>query len=205
MDKQALDIPRIGVLPSGPLDSICDVGEITVGHCTLADGPLQTGVTVVRPHGGDPFLDKTPAAATVLNGFGKMEVCRNRSLLHGFLVLQPAELISTSDPFLGSAVESLLFDDGRIEGIAEVVAIFHQAFCFTVVGFNPGFCRSLGKRHAGEVVLVEFSDFACFFFINDGSAVFNVVSIGCMPHVITSFLSVSDRTLIQSMLPFGSE
>ena len=71
MDKQALDIPRIGVLPSGPLDSICDVGEITVGHCTLADGPLQTGVTVVRPHGGDPFLDKTPAAATVLNGFGK--------------------------------------------------------------------------------------------------------------------------------------
>ncbi|TQJ94120.1 P1 family peptidase [Achromobacter sp. SLBN-14] len=71
MDKQALDIPRIGVLASGPLDSICDVGEITVGHCTLADGPLQTGVTVVRPHDGDPFLDKTPAAATVLNGFGK--------------------------------------------------------------------------------------------------------------------------------------
>lgn len=71
MDKQAQDMPRIGVLPSGTLDSICDVGEITVGHCTLADGPLQTGVTVVRPHGGDPFLDKTPAAATVLNGFGK--------------------------------------------------------------------------------------------------------------------------------------
>ncbi len=71
MDKLALDIPRIGVLPSGPLDSICDVGEITVGHCTLDDGPLQTGVTVVRPHGGDPYLDKVPAAATVLNGFGK--------------------------------------------------------------------------------------------------------------------------------------
>ncbi|AVG37948.1 aminopeptidase [Achromobacter insolitus] len=71
MDKQALGIPRIGVMPSGPLDSICDVGEVTVGHCTLADGPLQTGVTVVRPHGGDPYLDKVPAAATVLNGFGK--------------------------------------------------------------------------------------------------------------------------------------
>lgn len=71
MDKQALDFPRIGVLPAGPLDSICDVGDVTVGHCTLADGPLQTGVTVVRPHGGDPYLDKAPAAATVLNGFGK--------------------------------------------------------------------------------------------------------------------------------------
>lgn len=71
MDKQALDIPRIGVLPSGPLDSICDVGEVSVGHRTLAEGPLQTGVTVVLPHGGDPYLDKVPAAATVLNGFGK--------------------------------------------------------------------------------------------------------------------------------------
>jgi len=71
MDNLALELPRIGVLPSGPLDTICDVGEVTVGHCTLADGAVQTGVTVVRPHGGDPYLDKTPAAATVLNGFGK--------------------------------------------------------------------------------------------------------------------------------------
>lgn len=42
-----------------------------MGHVTLADGASQTGVTVVRTHAGDPFLDKTPAAATVLNGFGK--------------------------------------------------------------------------------------------------------------------------------------
>ncbi|MCV6805367.1 P1 family peptidase, partial [Achromobacter ruhlandii] len=71
MDKQALDQPRIGKLEAGPLDSICDVGDISVGHCTLDDGALQTGVTVVRPHGGNLFLDKVPAAATVLNGFGK--------------------------------------------------------------------------------------------------------------------------------------
>nr|WP_082308462.1 P1 family peptidase [Achromobacter sp. DMS1] len=71
MEKQILDQPRIGVLASGPLDSICDVGGVTVGHCTLSEGALQTGVTVVRPHAGDPFLDKVPAAATVLNGFGK--------------------------------------------------------------------------------------------------------------------------------------
>ncbi|MCH1999891.1 P1 family peptidase, partial [Achromobacter xylosoxidans] len=71
MDKQALDQPRIGKLQAGALDSICDVGDITVGHSTLDDGALQTGVTVVRPHGGNLFLDKVPAAATVLNGFGK--------------------------------------------------------------------------------------------------------------------------------------
>lgn len=64
-------IPRIGVLPAGVLDSIGDVAGVTVGHCTLDQGPLQTGVTVVRPHRGDPFRDKAPAAITVLNGFGK--------------------------------------------------------------------------------------------------------------------------------------
>lgn len=71
MQKQSLDMPRIGVLPEGELDSICDVPGVTVGHSTLAQGALQTGVTVLRPHGGDPYQDKVPAAATILNGFGK--------------------------------------------------------------------------------------------------------------------------------------
>lgn len=63
--------PRIGMLRSGPRDSIADVAGVTVGHCTLAAGDLQTGVTVVRPHPGNPFADKVPAAAVVINGFGK--------------------------------------------------------------------------------------------------------------------------------------
>ncbi|HTJ98904.1 MAG TPA: P1 family peptidase [Bordetella sp.] len=66
-----MDFPRIGRLASGPFDSICDVAGVTVGHATLARGATQTGVTVVRPHGGDIYRDKVPAAATVLNGFGK--------------------------------------------------------------------------------------------------------------------------------------
>jgi D-aminopeptidase len=70
-DGAAADAPRIGVLPSGPGDSLCDVDGVTVGHATLARGAIQTGVTVVRPHGGDIYRDKVPAAATVLNGFGK--------------------------------------------------------------------------------------------------------------------------------------
>ncbi|WP_025601296.1 DmpA family aminopeptidase [Burkholderia sp. WSM2230] len=63
--------PHVGELPGGPLGTIADVHGVTVGHCTLADGVLQTGVTVIRPHAGDPFLDKVPAAASVINGFGK--------------------------------------------------------------------------------------------------------------------------------------
>jgi D-aminopeptidase len=64
-------LPHIGGLPSGPRDAITDVAGITVGHCTLAEGDVQTGVTVVRPHAGDLFRDRVPAAAVVLNGFGK--------------------------------------------------------------------------------------------------------------------------------------
>ncbi|MFP3889278.1 P1 family peptidase [uncultured Ralstonia sp.] len=67
----SMDVPSIGTLPAGPRNSITDVAGVTVGHATLAGGDLQTGVTVVRPHAGDPFLDKVPAACAVINGFGK--------------------------------------------------------------------------------------------------------------------------------------
>lgn len=63
--------PRIGQLPAGPRDAITDVAGVTVGHCTLAHDACQTGVTVVRPHGGNVYTGKVPAAASVLNGFGK--------------------------------------------------------------------------------------------------------------------------------------
>jgi len=69
--SRTLILPRIGVLASGARDAITDVAGITVGHCTLAAGNVQTGVTVVQPHSGDPYRDKVPSAAVVLNGFGK--------------------------------------------------------------------------------------------------------------------------------------
>ena len=67
----AVPVPRIGRLPSGARDAITDVGGVTVGHATLDAGDVHTGVTVVRPHGGDPYLQRVPAGFTVLNGFGK--------------------------------------------------------------------------------------------------------------------------------------
>ena len=64
-------LPHIGRLARGPRNAITDVPGVTVGHCTLDANEVQTGVTVVRPHGGDLFRDRVPAAAVVLNGFGK--------------------------------------------------------------------------------------------------------------------------------------
>ncbi|MGF6657796.1 D-aminopeptidase [Paraburkholderia youngii] len=63
--------PHIGTLQAGALGTIADVDGVSVGHCTLAEGAFQTGVTVIRAHRGDPFVDKVPAAASVINGFGK--------------------------------------------------------------------------------------------------------------------------------------
>lgn len=64
-------LPHIGSLPHGRRNAITDVAGVTVGHCTLDANEVQTGVTVVRPHAGDLFRDRVPAAAVVLNGFGK--------------------------------------------------------------------------------------------------------------------------------------
>lgn len=61
----------IGSLPTGPSNTIADVPGVAVGHVTLGGGEVQTGVTAVRLHPGHPFRDKLPAAAHVLNGFGK--------------------------------------------------------------------------------------------------------------------------------------
>jgi len=61
----------VGRLPSGSRDSLADVAGVTVGHCTLAQGNVQTGVTVIHPHADNLFMHKVPAAASVLNGFGK--------------------------------------------------------------------------------------------------------------------------------------
>jgi D-aminopeptidase len=60
-----------GSLPPGEHNSIADVPGVTVGHTTLIEGDVRTGVTAVLPHGGDVFRDKVVAAAVVLNGFGK--------------------------------------------------------------------------------------------------------------------------------------
>lgn len=66
-----IDAPRIGALESGPRDSIADVPDVTVGHVTLAERSVQTGVTVIRPHAGDMYRAPVPAASAVVNGFGK--------------------------------------------------------------------------------------------------------------------------------------
>lgn len=63
----------IGRLPTGPANAITDVPGVLVGQATLAEGTgIRTGVTAIRPHDGNLFQSRVPAAIEVGNGFGKL-------------------------------------------------------------------------------------------------------------------------------------
>ena len=70
----------IGALPTGHHNAITDVAGVLVGQSTVWHGngalipdagPARTGVTVIRPHGGNLFQERVPAAYYQFNGFGK--------------------------------------------------------------------------------------------------------------------------------------
>ena len=61
----------LGILPRGERNQITDVPGVRVGHVTLSQGAVQTGVTAVIPGAGSAFRSKFPAAVHVINGFGK--------------------------------------------------------------------------------------------------------------------------------------
>ena len=64
---------EVGIFAPGELNAITDVEGVLVGHATLVRGDsVRTGVTAIRPHGGNAFFDRVPAAIYTGNGFGKL-------------------------------------------------------------------------------------------------------------------------------------
>jgi D-aminopeptidase len=64
---------KVGILPTGQLNAITDVGDVLVGQTTIVKGDnIRTGVTAIIPHVGNIFQEKVPAAIYVGNGFGKL-------------------------------------------------------------------------------------------------------------------------------------
>ncbi len=62
---------KIGELDPGKNNKITDVKGVKVGHCTLDNGQVNTGVTAILPHSGNIFRKKVIASSHVINGFGK--------------------------------------------------------------------------------------------------------------------------------------
>ncbi|MDE2753980.1 MAG: P1 family peptidase [Gemmatimonadota bacterium] len=64
---------QVGVFTPGTHNAITDVDGVLVGHATVISGDdVRTGVTAIRPHGGNLYFDRVPAAMYVGNGFGKL-------------------------------------------------------------------------------------------------------------------------------------
>jgi len=62
-----------GVFPPGRWNAITDVAGVLVGQVTVTEGDtVRTGITAIRPHPGNLFLQRVPAAIVVGNGFGKL-------------------------------------------------------------------------------------------------------------------------------------
>jgi D-aminopeptidase len=64
---------RIGVLPTGPLNTITDVAGVLVGQTTIIRGDnIRTGVTAILPHEGNLFRNRVSGAVFIGNAFGKL-------------------------------------------------------------------------------------------------------------------------------------
>ena len=62
-----------GIFAPGPLNAITDVRGVLVGQTTIIVGDsVRTGITAIRPHGGNVYRERVPAALYVFNGFGKL-------------------------------------------------------------------------------------------------------------------------------------
>lgn len=131
-----------GLFAPGPLNAITDVGSVAVGHRTLMEGDsIRTGVTAVRPHGGDLFEEKVPAAVHVGNGFGKAA---------GFLQVQelgtletPIVLTNTLD--VGTAVEAVVrwtLEQPDHSSISSVNAVVGET--------NDGYLNDIRGQHVTE-------------------------------------------------------
>ena len=126
---------RVGKLPCGPLDKISDVPGVTVGHCTLADGDVQTGVTALLPHQGDIFHDKVMAASHVINGFGKT-----------------TGLVQIDE--LGTLETPILFTNTLSVGTVETALVKYMLdknpdICETTGSVNPVVCECRGRWGRG--------------------------------------------------------
>jgi len=150
-----------GVFRTGPLNAITDVGSVQVGHRTLRKGDsVRTGVTAIRPHAGDPFDEKVPAAAYVGNGFGKAA---------GFLQVQelgtletPIVLTNTLD--VGTAVEAVVrwtLDRPGNDDVRSVNAVVGET--------NDGYLHDIRGQHVTEANVIAAIEAAEGGPVNEGS------------------------------------
>jgi D-aminopeptidase len=153
----------VGQMRPGPRNLITDVSGVRVGHVTISDKEIQTGVTAVLPHNGNLFQEKPAAAAHVINGFGKS---MGLIQIHEMGTLE-TPVILTNTLSIGTAADALIRymldldpDIGRTTGTVNPV----------VCECNDGYLNDIRGMHVKGEHVRQAVDNAC--------AVFDQGSVG---------------------------
>jgi len=133
---------EIGVLKPGQLNAITDVEGVLVGHTTLIDDDhIRTGVTAIRPHSGNIFQEKVPAAIYLGNGFGKLAGYSQVKELGNLET--PIILTNTLGvPVASNALISYTLEQTGNQNVRSVNAVVGET--------NDGYLNDIRGRHVTE-------------------------------------------------------
>jgi D-aminopeptidase len=136
-----------GVLPPGKRNAITDVAGVRVGHVTLIEGDsIRTGVTAIRPHPGNLFQEKVPAAVFVANAFGKLAgITQVQELGNLETPVILTNTLSVAEGIAG-AVEYTLAQPGN-EKVYSVNAVVGET--------NDGFLNDIRRRAVSKEHVVK--------------------------------------------------
>ncbi len=164
-DRKGVTPPRArelglawGDMEPGALDKITDVPGVTVGHATVHEGDVHTGVTVVLPGGGNPFARKLVAASYVHNGFGKS--CGLVQIDELGLIETPIALTNTlcvgrvADALVGHVLDQCAQDGTEALSISPVVGECNDS------DINDIRTRTLGRGDLDRAIAGACRDFA---------------------------------------------
>ena len=139
---------QIGIFKTGKWNAITDIDGVQVGHETLIYGDsVRTGVTIIKPHGGNLFENKVMGAVYVTNGFGKAI---------GFTQVQelgtietPIGLTNTLNIFMvaNSIVDYMIQENPDIRSVNPVVGETNDS------GLNDIKGRHVTKKHVFNAII----------------------------------------------------
>lgn len=116
---------KIGAASTGQKNNICDVPGVLVGQMTIDQNDYHTGVTVIKPHAANCFLEKVVASSFVFNGFGKscglVQIDEIGSIETPIVLTSTLNVGKMSDAVVGEALEELKQLNKNITSINPVV------------------------------------------------------------------------------------
>jgi len=138
---------QIGIFKTGKWNAITDVDGVQVGHETLIYGDsIRTGVTIIKPHGGNLFENKVMGSVYVTNGFGKAIGFTQVEELG--TIETPIGLTNTLNIFMvaNSIVDYMIAENPDIRSVNPVVGETNDS------GLNDIQGRHVTKKHVFNAI-----------------------------------------------------